>query len=163
VRGQAAAVAGALAGLLIAGCGDQAKVAASAPAAPPRVSPAGPVNPDPGVTRYACADGEAITAGYPDGQTAIVSYKDHSYTLKLARSAEGMRYTGYGLQWWTRGDQASLSELKADEEVASRSGIACRSQAPPTDPVIRTSFAHLSDQRSVLKDRRSGVTDLQPI
>jgi membrane-bound inhibitor of C-type lysozyme len=130
-----------LLGLSLAACRDRASVANGVPpASPPAVQ--GPVNPDPGVTRYACADGQTVTAGYPDRETAVVTYKDHAYTLKLVRSVDGARYTGYGLQWWTQGDRASLAELKGGEEAASAPGLDCHAppKAPAGDSVTRTSF-----------------------
>lgn len=126
-----------LAGLLLTACGERATVAASAPEPP---AAQGPVNPDPGITRYACAGGQTVTAGYPDAQTAVVTYKDHAYTLKRVRSADGARYTGYGLQWRTRGDQADLAELKAGEEAASGPGLECRSLTPAGGSVVRTAY-----------------------
>jgi membrane-bound inhibitor of C-type lysozyme len=119
----------------LSGCRDR-----SAPAPSPSAASLGPVNPDPGVTSYACADGQTVTAGYLDRETAVVSYGDHSFTLKLARSADGARYTGYGLQWWTRGDRATLTELKSGEETASGQGLECRSAAPAGDSTTRTGF-----------------------
>ena len=129
-----------LLGFGLAGCRAQAPIPQAAPASPP--SAQGPVNPDPGVTRYACAGGQTVTAGYPDRETAVVTFKDHAYTLKLARSADGARYTGYGLQWWTRGDRANLAELKAGEEVASTAGLDCHAHPdrPAADSVTRTAY-----------------------
>lgn len=128
------------AALCLSGCGERAK--APPPPTPPAVAAAsGPVNPDPGVTRYACAGGETVTAGYPDRETAIVAYQDHSYTLKLAHAADGARYTGYGLQWWTRGDRASLAQLKNGEETATGPGLECRSAAPEVDSAAQTQAA----------------------
>jgi membrane-bound inhibitor of C-type lysozyme len=121
------------------GCRDRPRLPAPSPPAP---AAPGPVNPDPGVTRYVCADGQTVTAGYPDRETAVVAYRDHTYTLKLAHSADGARYTGYGLQWWTRGGHASLAELKGGEDAASGPGLDC--EAPPQDPsgesVTHTAF-----------------------
>jgi membrane-bound inhibitor of C-type lysozyme len=130
-----------LAGLCLWGCRGSSKEAAPMPAAP-QASSQGPVNPDPGVTRYACASGEAVTAGYPDRATAIVTYRDHTYTLKRVSSADGARYTGYGLQWWTRGDNASLAELKGGEDAATATGpgLECRGAATAGDSMTRTAF-----------------------
>ena len=98
---------------------------------PPPVPPAaGPVNPDAGVTAYRCADGQTIVAGYPDGMTAVVTYRDHAYTLKLAPADSGARYTGYGLQWWVRDHRAALAVLKPGEERASNPGLACVADEP---------------------------------
>jgi membrane-bound inhibitor of C-type lysozyme len=109
------------------------------PPTPPTAS--GPVNPDAQVTTYACVDGQRITAGYPDAQTAVVTYKDHAYTLKLAPSADGARYTGYGLQWWTRGSHAAIAALKGGEEIASEPGLDCKAEgSSPAATVTRTSL-----------------------
>ena len=92
-------------------------------------APSGAVNPNPGVRTYRCANGPAIVAGYPDPTTAVVTYKDHAYTLKLAVAASGARYTGYGLQWWVKGQGARLSALKPGESIASDPGFACSAEA----------------------------------
>jgi membrane-bound inhibitor of C-type lysozyme len=84
-----------------------------------------PVNPQVQVTTYRCQDGQTVVAGYPDRQTAVVTVRNHAYNLKLARSASGARYTGYGLQWWVKGAQASLAALRPGEEVASHPGVDC--------------------------------------
>jgi membrane-bound inhibitor of C-type lysozyme len=95
------------------------------------------VNPPATVRTYRCADGQTITAGYVGQDTAVLTYKDRSYSLKLARSASGARYTGFGLQWWTKGaNEAALAVLKPGEAVASAPGVACsvtgaESAAPP--------------------------------
>jgi len=125
--------------LALAGCRERATVA-RAPSAPPPAAQ-GPVNPDAGVTAYACLDGQAVTAGYPDPQTAVVTYQDHAYTLKRAPSADGERYTGYGLQWWTRGAHATIARLEPGEEAASAAGVECAAQGqPPVPSVTRTDY-----------------------
>jgi membrane-bound inhibitor of C-type lysozyme len=112
--------------LALAACHGQKAAPVRAPEA------SGPVNPDPGVTTYACIDGQRITVGYPDARTAVVTYKDHAYTLKLAPSADGARYTGYGLQWQTRGPHATITALKAGEEIASDPGLDCTAEGSPS-------------------------------
>jgi membrane-bound inhibitor of C-type lysozyme len=111
----------------LAGCRDQPPGRSSA-SPPPAVAP-GPVNPDVRVVDYTCADGQRITAGYPDRETAIVTYKGHAYTLKQAASASGARYTGYGLQWWEKGPQASIAALKPGEDIAPP-GVDCTADTP---------------------------------
>jgi membrane-bound inhibitor of C-type lysozyme len=113
--------------------------AESPPPAPPS---AGQVNPDAGVTDYRCRDGQAIVAGYPDRNTAVVSYKGHAYTLKLAGTEEGSRYTGYGLQWTVKGPGAVLAVLKPGEERASDPGLACVADqaAPARAAATETAF-----------------------
>jgi membrane-bound inhibitor of C-type lysozyme len=112
--------------------------AAKSQGAPPSAAQ-GPVNPDAGVTAYKCMDGSTIIAGYPDSKTAVVTYKDHAYTLKLAPSASGARYTGYGLQWQTRGDHATITALKPGEEAATAPGVECIAQ-PQSTKATKTAF-----------------------
>jgi membrane-bound inhibitor of C-type lysozyme len=87
-----------------------------------------PVNPDVRVVTYACKDGSTVVAGYPDAQTAVVTWKSHAYSLKLSRSASGARYTGYGLQWWTKGAQGTLARLRTGEEITGGPALACTAQ-----------------------------------
>jgi membrane-bound inhibitor of C-type lysozyme len=123
--------------LALAACGPPAAKSQGAPPAAPQ----GPVNPDAGVTNYRCADGSSIVAGYPDSQTAVVTYRDHAYTLKLAPSASGARYTGYGLQWRTEGDHASIATLNPGETTATAPGVACAADArPASQAATRTAF-----------------------
>ncbi|HZZ32734.1 MAG TPA: MliC family protein [Phenylobacterium sp.] len=128
-------------GLALAACHQQT-------ASPPRPPASGPVNPDPGVTTYSCMDGQRITAGYPDPQTAVVTYKDHAYTLKLAHSADGARYTGYGLQWWIRGSHAEIVALKAGEETTSAPGLDCVAEETPPAAINRTSLTAADPKRA---------------
>lgn len=124
-----------LALLTLAACHERKPASSHGPAT------SGPVNPDPGVTTYVCLDGQRITAGYPDPRTAVVTYKDHAYTLKLAPSADGARYTGYGLQWWTRGPHASIAALRGGEEIASDPGLDCAAEGSPSAATVtHTSF-----------------------
>jgi len=105
--------------------GENQPAAPHAEAAAP--APAGPVAANPKLTTYACADGRTVKTGYPDRDTAVLTVGEHTYTLKRALSASGSRYTGYGLQWWTKGpDNGRLASLKAGEEVASEAGVECR-------------------------------------
>jgi membrane-bound inhibitor of C-type lysozyme len=117
--------------LSLAGCRDRAGI-------PPAGAQA-PVNPDARVTSYACADGQTIVAGYPDPDTAVVTYKDHAYTLKRIASPHGARYTGYGIQWQTNGAHASIIALKPGEAAATGTGLDC--EAAPGQPAARISFA----------------------
>jgi membrane-bound inhibitor of C-type lysozyme len=140
-QGAGMARAGALAAVLALGltaCRDHPVASSQAQASAPASQ--GSVNPDAGVTTYACVDGSTITAGYPDARTAVVTYKDHAYTLKLTRSASGARYTGYGLQWQTKGAHAVIAPLKPGEETASAAGVDCTAAPtqPAADPSTRT-------------------------
>ena len=120
--------------MALAACEKPAPPPAASPEPAPAALAAGPVNPTVAVTTYACAGGQSLQAAYPDSETAIVTWKGHAYALKLARSASGARYTGYGLQWWTKGlNRGTISTLKAGEEVADGRGIEC--VAPDAAPV----------------------------
>jgi membrane-bound inhibitor of C-type lysozyme len=110
------------------------------------------VNPAVQVQTYHCADGRAVQAGYPDARTAVLTLDGHAYTLKAATSASGVRYVGFGLQWWTKGlRQARLSRLKAGEDVASDAGVTC--DAPSTaEPPPPGSPGGLPDDRTPLAE-----------
>jgi membrane-bound inhibitor of C-type lysozyme len=129
------AAAAVLATLAANGCSPSTAKEAAVP--PPAVTApvmAGAVNPAVKVTTYACADGQTVVAGYPDQSTAILTYKGHAYTLKIGRSADGARYVGYGLQWWTKGmSQGQLATLKPGEEIASAAGVSCTAKGAGDD------------------------------
>jgi membrane-bound inhibitor of C-type lysozyme len=118
----------------VAACRQPQTISRHAPEAPPAA--AGPVNPDARVTAYACVDGQTITAGYPDRETAMVAYKGHAYTLKRAPSGSGARYTGYGLQWSTKGSHAQIAALRPGEETATAAGLDCTAQAESQDGAL---------------------------
>ena len=85
---------------------------------------------------YACDDGRTVRASYPDTDTAVVEVDGKSRTLKIAISASGARYTGDGVQWWTKGmAQAQLSPLAAGEDIASAPGVNCKAPEPAAAPV----------------------------
>ena len=138
--------------LTLAGCNKPAATppAATAPAAPAATPTAGAVNPVVTITSYACADtgaapvagappaGEPLEVGYPDTASAVLVWRGHAYTLKLAPAGNGVRYTGYGMQWWTKTPtHGALSVLKAGEELASDAGLDCvaSGQAPAAAPL----------------------------
>lgn len=126
------------------------------PGGEPRAAPApasAAVNPDPQVTQYTCEDGQQVEAGYPDAETAVVKVKGRPYPLKAARAASGVRYVGYGIQWWTKGPDATLSELKAGEEIASDAGVRCWSGAPPpVEPPAPGTPGGLPDDRTPISE-----------
>jgi membrane-bound inhibitor of C-type lysozyme len=75
---------------------------------------------------YACSDGQLVRASYPDTSTAVVKIKDQTYTLHVAISGSGARYTGDGWQWWTKGMHDGMwAPLQAGESIASAPGVAC--------------------------------------
>ncbi len=87
------------------------------------------VNPDPGVRTYHCEDGTIVEAGYPDARSAVVKVGGRPYPLQTQPAASGVRYVGFGLQWWTRGmTEARLARLKDGETIASDTGVLCRAK-----------------------------------
>lgn len=140
-------------------------VAPPAPAETPAAASAsaGPVNPPAKVTTYRCADGQTVEAGYPDSQTAIVTYKGHAYTLKIARSGSGARYTGMGLQWWTKGlDDGTISALKPGEDIASATGLACSTKGfAAVEPPAPGQPGGLPDDRTPVSEAPFSPTSAQ--
>jgi membrane-bound inhibitor of C-type lysozyme len=133
-RGEMRPFAAAAMLLVLAACDRPATSPPVAASAEATAAPAAPVNPVVTVTTYACPGGESLQAAYPDRETAIVTWKGHTYSLKIARSGSGARYTGYGLQWWTKGlNRGTIATLKPGEDVASDRGVECL--APEATPV----------------------------
>lgn len=132
-----------IAALALVACGRGEQQQAKAPEAPPpKAAP---------ITTYACDDGRTVRASYPDSETAVVEVDGASRTLKIAISASGARYTGDGVQWWTKGaDQAQLSPLAAGEDIASAPGVNCKSgeASAPVAPPPPGSPGGLPDDRT---------------
>lgn len=99
---------------------------------------------------YVCDDGRTVRASYPDSETALVEVDGRTRTLKIAISASGARYTGDGLQWWTKGgEQAQLSPLAAGEDIASAPGVNCKApDASTAAPVAPPPPGGLPDDRT---------------
>ncbi|MDQ2859139.1 MAG: MliC family protein [Pseudomonadota bacterium] len=108
----------AAAALALAGCVALAPAARSAPAAPAIV--------------YACPDGQSVRAIYPDTRTAVIEYRGATHMLKIVASADGARYLGEGLQWWTKGMTHGTIAALAPGETYAPPGEDCI--APPTSP-----------------------------
>jgi membrane-bound inhibitor of C-type lysozyme len=124
---------------------------------PPKAAPVAaastPVNPGPRVTLYTCEDGQQVEAGYPDAESAVVKVRGRPYPLKIAISGSGARYVGYGIQWWTKGAEATLSELKAGEQVASGKPVRCWSgEPPPVEPPAPGTPGGLPDDRTPVSE-----------
>jgi membrane-bound inhibitor of C-type lysozyme len=73
---------------------------------------------------YHCDSGVRIIATYPNTESATIQYNDSTYDLRIAISADGARYVGHGLEWWTKGSgagsQGTLSELKDGDTGGKR-------------------------------------------
>lgn len=74
---------------------------------------------------YTCTDGRRIEARYdnsdPERPTARLEVDGRSFEMFNVRAASGARYStesglrpDHGLQWWTKGDTATLSEMLMD-------------------------------------------------
>jgi membrane-bound inhibitor of C-type lysozyme len=141
------------AALLVLALGACSKPAAPPPAdsAPTATAPPAAVTADPGVVTYACMDGQTVVAGYPDKDTAVVTVGGQAYTLKIARSGSGARYTGMGLQWWTKGPvEGALARLQPGEDIASAPGVAC--SAKPVEPPPPGTPGGLPDDRAPVSE-----------
>lgn len=72
---------------------------------------------------YRCESGRALDASYPTDSSAFVRYAGTTREMRVAVSASGARYTGDGLEWWTRGtgpgSTGRLSRFAGDETTAS--------------------------------------------
>jgi membrane-bound inhibitor of C-type lysozyme len=69
---------------------------------------------------YSCVSGRTIIATYGD-ESARLAFDGHTFELHQARSASGARYAteqglqpDHGLQWWIKGDDATLNEMIMD-------------------------------------------------
>jgi membrane-bound inhibitor of C-type lysozyme len=173
--------------LALAACDKPASTPAALPPPPPLptasaapVPAPAPVNEPVVVANYLCVGGKTVEAGYPTPTSALVIWQGRAYTLTQASAASGGRYTGSGLQWWSKSlTDAVLSTLKPGEEIASGPGMTCTVQlASATTPapgmpgglpagtplvpevgpgsaqgaaeVVRTYYALLSKRNSVL-------------
>jgi membrane-bound inhibitor of C-type lysozyme len=106
---------GSSAALAVAGCATAAPSAAPAPASPPIV--------------YTCPGGDTVSARYPDTKTAVIEYQGRTHTLKTAVSADGVRYIGEGLQWWTKGMTVGMISRLAPGATSADPGPECKT--PP--------------------------------
>lgn len=117
---------------------------AAAACTPEASTPPEPVIPSPAPgggaappVSYACESGVAVSVAYPDIGTAILTYRDQTYTLRTVQSASGARYAGSGLEWWSAtregSETATLSRLGPNEDV----GVAVleRCGRPSSGPV----------------------------
>ncbi len=78
---------------------------------------------------FECDDGTEATVRYPDGRSALLAFDGRNLVLSIAPSADGVRYTGEGWQWWTKGmSEASLTPLAPGEAIARSAGASCRAR-----------------------------------
>lgn len=138
--------AGLTSALGLAAC--QPKVDAQAPPAESAAAPAAAP-----ATAYTCDDGVPVLARYPDPTTAIVDYQGRTLTLKSAMAASGVRYVGEGLQWWTKGPDATRAPLKPGEDIAGADPVQCWSGEPPAvEPPAPGEPGGLPDDRTPISE-----------
>ncbi|ODT87963.1 MliC family protein [Phenylobacterium sp. SCN 70-31] len=139
----------------LGGCSREAPPADATPAdASSDATPAGAAQGADGWRVYVCADGRIVRALYPDTETARLKLETGEQALKIAISASGARYVGQGVQWWTKGDEASLAPLKPGEDIASAAGVACVPPAQaPVEPPAPGTPGGLPDDRTPLDER----------
>lgn len=139
----------------------QPSVAAAPPVAP-EAPVTGAVNPPVTIANYLCTGGKTLEAGYPSPTTAVVIWQGHAYTLTRAPAASGVRYTGFGLQWWSRGiTRASLATLKPGEEIASDPGMECVAQLGPVTPPAPGTPGGLPDDKTPISEAPFSPTSAQ--
>jgi membrane-bound inhibitor of C-type lysozyme len=145
----------------LAGCDRPQPHIDSASAAQPTA--ARPVNPNPKVATYTCADGETVEVGYPDRGTAVLDHKGRAYSLRAASSADGARYIGYGLQWRRTGEgEGAIATLKPGEEIASGPGVRCTTRAvTPVSPPEPGTPGGLPDDRTPISEAPFTPTSAQ--
>jgi membrane-bound inhibitor of C-type lysozyme len=77
------------------------------------------------IDSYRCANSTRVTAVYgTDFETATInigkvgSLGSKTYRLQKAIAASGVRYTGDGVEWWTKGNTANLYVLNSNKVLA---------------------------------------------
>ena len=66
------------------------------------------------VVRYDCGQAEPLTVDYVNAAPnflAIVPIEGHKLVFVTVLSASGARYAAGEYEWWTKGDEATLSNL----------------------------------------------------
>lgn len=137
--------------------------ASPAVVAPELTPPAAPVNPVVTITSYICTGGKPLEAGYPNPTSAVVIWQGRAYSLTQAIAASGARYTGFGLQWWTRGlTHGTISTLKAGEEIATDPGLECvAGELAPVTPPAPGTPGGLPDDKTPISEAPFAPTSAQ--
>ncbi|MBA4795193.1 MAG: MliC family protein [Phenylobacterium sp.] len=123
-----------VAGLALAGCGQEETAKTPAPPARPSLAGApsaqalgGGAALGENALSYRCEDGRTLRAAYPDSDTAILELAGETHRLSVARSASGARYVGEGWQWWTKGmADGMIAPLAPGEDIASAESVNCK-------------------------------------
>lgn len=83
---------------------------------------------------YQCESGQTVVVRYdntnPDAPTVRLEYNGQTFEMYNVRAASGARYAteqglspDKGLQWWTKGDGATLSEMLMDHTAPAPTEI----------------------------------------
>ncbi len=106
------------------------------------------------VTAYVCEDGRVVRALYLAQDRVRLMIEGNTYQLKAAVSGSGARYTGDGVQWWSKGDEAMLAPLPSNEEIATDPGVHCVPPArAPVNPPESGTPGGLADDLTPLDER----------
>lgn len=90
---------------------------------------------------YACDSGRKIGAVYPAGEDAgaRLTIGERTFDLYRVRSGSGARFAteqglkpDHGLQWWVKGEEATLSEMVMDHTAPGPTVIDTCRIAPST-------------------------------
>ena len=134
-----------------------ALVGCEKPPAAPAPSESKPVE-----VSYGCDGGRTLVAAYPDARTAVVTFGGQTFTLTLAESASGSRYTGSGREWWVKTfpdrEEGVLSPSPSGAAAGGPPIAVCRKapgEGPATPPVQPTP--------ATLTLCRSGDLSLKPL
>lgn len=97
-------------------------------------------------TTLDCEDGQSVRALYPDRKSVDLTIDGETHRLKITASGSGARYTGGGLQWWSKGDEAMLAALGSGEEIAIHPGVRCapRTSSRPDDRLTGNSSGQVA-------------------
>lgn len=85
---------------------------------------------------YRCASGEVVEASYRrGGDTATVRYAGRIVLMHHAISADGARFAGGGIEWWTRGSSlgspGTMFRHRADGSTGAVIETCALAVAPP--------------------------------
>jgi heat shock protein HslJ/membrane-bound inhibitor of C-type lysozyme len=58
--------------------------------------------------RFECSDGQGFAVRFAGPETVILTLPDGDHTLQRERTASGAKYSGGGISYWNKGDEALL-------------------------------------------------------
>lgn len=77
-------------------------------------------------TNYRCENGESVSVKYinnDQNSIAILDMKDNkNKILTNVIAASGAKYAGGALEWWTKGDSATLTDAFTDSSTECQEG-----------------------------------------